>query len=108
LIDGIVVIGGGLANASKYIFPALLNELNSPSGMMDGSRFSRLQMKAFNLDDEEQFAEFTRGSATRITIPETTRQINYDPFKRIGIITSRQGTSRSIAMGAYVFALNYV
>jgi glucokinase len=108
LLDGIVVVGGGLANASKYIFPSLLNELNSPSGMIEGSRFSRLQMKAFNLDDEEQFAEFTKGSATRITIPESTRQISYDPFKRTGVITSRQGTSRSIAMGAYVFALNYV
>ncbi|MDR1161349.1 MAG: ROK family protein [Tannerellaceae bacterium] len=108
LIDGIVVVGGGLANASKYIFPALLNELNSPTGMMDGSRFSRLQMKAFNLNDDEQFAEFAKGSATKIPVPETTLPIDYDPFKRIGVITSRQGTSCSIAMGAYLYALNYV
>lgn len=108
LIDGIVVIGGGLANASKYILPALINELNSSTGMMDGSRFSRLQMKAFNLNDEQQFAEFTKGDATRISVPETGRFVDYDPCKRIGVITSRQGTNRSVAMGAYVFALNHL
>ena len=43
LIDGIIVIGGGLSGASKYILPALLKELNSSTGMMDGSRFGRLQ-----------------------------------------------------------------
>jgi glucokinase len=108
LIDGVIVIGGGLAHASKYIFPALLNELNSPTGMIDGNRFPRLQMKAFNLDDETQFAEFAKGSPTPITIPETSRQVSYDPFKRTGIIKSRQGTSRSIAVGAYAFALNHI
>ena len=52
LIDGLVVIGGGLTGAAKYFMPALLEEMNSETGMMDGSRFSRLQSKAFNLDDE--------------------------------------------------------
>jgi len=108
LIDGIVVIGGGLAGASKYILPSLLAELNSLLGMMDGSLFSRLQMKAFNLEDEDQFTAFAKGEAVKVAIPGTDRLIDYDPFKRFGVMVSKQGTSRSVAMGAYVYALNHL
>jgi len=108
LIDGIVVIGGGLAGASKYILPSLLAELNSSLGMMDGSLFSRLQMKAFNLEDEDQFTAFAKGEAVKVAIPGTDRLIDYDPFKRFGVMVSKQGTSRSVAMGAYVYALNHL
>lgn len=106
LIDGIVIIGGGLSGASKYILPAMLKEMNGETGMMDGSRFSRLQMRAFNLDDEAGFRQFARGEAVQVPIPGTDRMIDYDPFKRIGVMVSRQGTNRSIALGAYVYALN--
>lgn len=108
LVDGIIVIGGGLSGASRYILPALLKELNSETGMMDGSRFPRLQMKAFNLDDEEEFARFAKGEVVKVTVPGSNRTIDYDPFKRIGVTVSRQGTNRSIALGAYVFALNHL
>ena len=108
LIDGIVVIGGGLAGASKYILPSLLAELNSSLGMMDGSLFGRLQMKAFNLEDEDQFTAFAKGEAVKVSIPGTDRLIDYDPFKRFGVMVSKQGTSRSVAMGAYVYALNHL
>lgn len=108
LIDGIVVIGGGLSGAAKYIFPSLLKEMNSPLSMMDGRTFSRLQMKAFNLDDPDEFACFARGGMVEIPVPGTGQKINYDPFKRIGVAVSRQGASRSIALGAYVYALNHL
>ena len=45
LIDGLIVIGGGLSGASKYILPALLKEMNAQTGMMDGARFGRLQRR---------------------------------------------------------------
>lgn len=108
LVDGLVVIGGGLSGASKYILPALLKEMNASTGMMDGSRFGRLQMKACSLDDEESFAEFARGEAVEIAVPGTERKVSYDPCKRIGVTVSRQGANRSIAMGAYVYALNHL
>lgn len=108
IVDGIVVIGGGLAGASKYILPALVRNLNSSISMMDGTRFNRLQMKAFNLDDPDQFAVFAEGEKVEIPVPGTPRTICYDPMKRIGVITSRQGTNRSVAMGAYVYALNHL
>ncbi|WP_459189682.1 ROK family protein [Parabacteroides sp. APC149_11_2_Y6] len=108
LIDGIVVIGGGLSGASKYILPSLLANLNSTIGMMDGSRFGRIQMKAFNLDDEEEFARFAKGEALKIPVPGCNTLVDYDPMKRIGVTVSKQGASRSIAMGAYVYALNHL
>lgn len=108
LTDGIVVIGGGLSGASKYIVPAMLKALNGQIGMMDGSLFGRIQMKAFNLDDPDEFARFAKGEAVKIHIPGTDRTVDYDPMKRTGVIVSSQGASRSIAMGAYVYALAHL
>lgn len=107
-IDGLIVIGGGLANAEKLFLPALVEEMNDSLGMMDGSTFSRLQMRVFNLNDEKEFEAFARGEATKVRVPGTDRFVDYDPLKRIGVITSRQGTSTSIALGAYIFALNHL
>ena len=101
-----VVIGGGLAGASRYILPSLIAELNSSLQMMDGTTVNRLQMKAFNLEEEDQFAVFAKGEAVKIRVPGTDRQIDYDPFKRFGVMISKQGTSRSVALGAYVYALD--
>lgn len=108
LIDGLVVIGGGLTGAAKYIMPALLKEMNSETGMMDGSRFPRLQSKAYNLDDEAEFARFAQGEAVKISVPGSDRLVDYDPCKRIGVMISKQGASRSVALGAYVYALNHL
>lgn len=108
LIDGIIVIGGGLSGAAKYILPALLKELNSSIGMMDGTRFGRLQKRVYYLDDEAGFTDFAEGETVQIVVPGTNRKIEYDPCKRTGVILSKQGTSRSIAMGAYVYALNHL
>lgn len=69
LIDGLVVIGGGLSGASKYILPALMRELNAMTGMMDGSCFPRLQMKAFNLENAAEMQEFLEGKVTKVQIP---------------------------------------
>lgn len=108
LIDGLIVIGGGLTGAAKYFMPSLLEEMNSETGMMNGSRFSRLQSKAFNLDDAAEFEQFAKGAAVKIAVPGSDRTVNYDPFKRIGVIVSKQGASRSVALGAYVYALNHL
>lgn len=108
LIDGIIVIGGGLSGASKYILPALLKEMRASTGMMDGTRFGRLQKKIYDLDEEADFADFARGEAVEVFVPGTDRKVGYDPCKRTGVIVSKQGANRSIALGAYVFALNHL
>lgn len=37
IVDGLVVIGGGLAGASHYILPALVNELRATLSMFQES-----------------------------------------------------------------------
>lgn len=106
LVDGLVVIGGGLAGASQFILPSLIKELNSTTGMMDGASFGRLQMKAYLLDNEASFVEFARGESSEIKVPLSTQTVNYDPMKRIGVMVSTLGASKAVAMGAYIFALN--
>lgn len=105
LIDGLVVIGGGLAGASKYFMPALMKELNGTIGKLNGETFPRLQMKAYNLDHEDDMKQFLKGHSKMIKIPETDRMVNYDPEKRIGIAVSKLGASKAITLGAYAFAL---
>ena len=69
LIDGLIVIGGGLSGASKYILPVLLKEMNAQTGMMDGARFGRLQKEVYDLDDEKSFAGFCPGRGCRGASP---------------------------------------
>lgn len=105
LVDGIVVIGGGLAGASKYIIPAMIKEMNATTGMMGNGRFPRLQSRVYNLDEPDEFRAFASDDKRRIAVPQSDSVAGYDPFKRIGVAVCKRGTSRAIADGAYMFAL---
>lgn len=105
IVDGLVVIGGGVARAAEYIFPALVDEMNSKLLMMNGEKVGHMQMRAYNLEDKQQLVEFTKGNAVKINVPQSDVQVDYDPLKRVGVICSKNGASASIALGAYVFAL---
>jgi len=106
LIDGLVVIGGGLSGAAPWFLPALMEELNGEMETVDGSRVSRLEVKAFNLEDPAGRASFLRGAERTIGVPGSARSVRYDPAKRVGVGLSKLGTSRAVALGAYAFALD--
>jgi glucokinase len=106
LIDGLIVIGGGLSGASKLFLPAIVRELNGTINTVSGNPISRLETKAFNLEDPSEKKKFLKGERKTILIPGTSKKIPYDPLKRIGVGMSRLGTSKSVAVGAYAFALN--
>lgn len=106
LIDGIVVIGGGLAGAAKYIMPSLMEALNAKLGTFAGDSFPRLQMKAYCIDDPRQFCDFARDNGRKIPVPFSTRTVNYDGTKATGIMLSKLGASKAIALGAYHYAVN--
>lgn len=106
IVDGLVVIGGGLTGAAKYFMPALMAELNGTIGKLNGESFPRLEMKAFNLDNESDTELFLKGSTQNIEIPGSGKKVIYDSFKRIGVAISKLGASNAIALGAYAFALN--
>ncbi len=103
LVDGLTVIGGGIAGAHPLFLPALVAAMNDTYAGTNGMR--RLIPRAFNLEDDAERDVFLRGEATEITVPGSTRKVRYDPLQRTGVGLSRLGTSEAVAIGAYAFAL---
>lgn len=108
LMDGLIVIGGGLAGASKYFMPALLAEMRSRIRTMSGDELNRVQMNVYNLDDETEFKKFASGSSTKIKVYGTDKEVTYDPEKRIGITISDIGASNAVSLGAYLYAIDHI
>ena len=105
LVDGVAVIGGGVSGAHPLFLQAVVDEMNGTYRSPSGGTFRRLVPKAFNLEDPAQCEEFLKGAAKEVTVPGSTRKIAYDPMPRIPVGMSRLGTSESVAIGAYAFAL---
>jgi len=106
LMDGLVVMGGGIAGADRFFMPALMKELNREFDFRRHDPIPRLIQKVYNLNEEAGRKELSEISGKYIGIPGTDQQVYYDQEPRVGIGTSRLGTSRAISLGAYAFALN--
>ena len=106
LTDSLIVLGGGLTGAARYILPSLLEELRSQIKTIGGDTLNRVQMKVYNLDDPEEFEKFVHGQARRLKVYGTDDYVTYDPQKRTGVCVSRLGASRAISIGAYAYALS--
>lgn len=108
LTDSLIVVGGGLTGAMKYIKPALLNELRSSLSTATGEPVSRIQARVFDLDDELEFAKFVVGEPIKIPVYGMDKEVIYDSMKRTGLMLSQLGASKAISAGAYVFALSSI
>lgn len=108
LIDGIIVIGGGITAARHWILPSLLKELRSDLSTLGGDNVRRVQMEVFNLDDPSEFEAFAKGNQQTISVRGTNMTVEYDNMKRIGITFSKLGASKAISAGAYAFALSKI
>lgn len=108
LTDSLVVIGGGLTGASKYIMPSLLDEMRSTLKTIDGADVPRVQMRVFDLDDELEFAKFVVGDSRPLKIYGSEETVTYSPMKRTGVAISRLGASKAISIGAYIYALEMI
>lgn len=111
LVDGLVVIGGGLSGAAPLFLPALVAELNSPYAQPGGKQIHRLASQAFNLENQDDMAVFLKGELCKIEVldyvsivPRQPRSITHDSLRRVGVGISRLGTSGAVALGAYAFA----
>jgi glucokinase len=105
LIDGLVVIGGGLSGAAPLFLPELVAEMNRPFLTLEGKEQARMETRAFNLEDPSDLQTFLSGNPREIHVPGTQKKVRYDSMPRIGVGISRLGTSHAIAVGAYAFAL---
>ena len=108
LIDGLIVIGGGITAASKYIMPSLLATLRGKINTLKGDELNRVQMKVYDLDNEAEFADFAKGEQRALKVYGSDREVIYDPQKRIGVSISKIGASKAISVGAYTFALDQI
>ncbi|MCL2289350.1 MAG: ROK family protein [Bacteroidetes bacterium] len=108
LIDGIVVIGGGLTKAHKYIMPSLFHVMRSEMHTLKGETLNRLQFKVYDLDNEHEFLEFAKGDSKKIKVYGSDKTVTYDPQKRIGVTISKLGALKAVALGAYAFALHEI
>ena len=106
LVDGLVVLGGGMTGAAKYIKPSLLEVMRSKISTLDGKELSRIPMKVYDLDNEEELAQFLKGEQQKIKIYGSEIEVDFDPQKRIGVTVSKMGAGKAIAIGAYAFALD--
>lgn len=106
LTDSLVVIGGGLTGAAKYIMPSLLKEMRSTVRQLSGEEVDRVQMRVFDLDNELEFAKFAIGDSRELKVYGSDETVVYDPMKRTGVAITKIGASKAIMIGAYCYALS--
>lgn len=104
LVDGLVVIGGGLAGAAPLFLPPLLDSVNGVF-RRDGRPLRRVVFQAFHFDDAAQRGVFLSGEPRELRVPRSNRRIRYDALQRTAIGLTRLGTSEAVSLGAYAFAL---
>jgi glucokinase len=101
LVDGLAVIGGGIAGAHPLFLDALIGAMNASYENCP----RRLAPVAFNIEDAGARASFLRGEVRTVVVPGSGRKISYDPMRRTAVGISRLGTSEAVAVGAYAYAL---
>ncbi|MBE0637734.1 MAG: ROK family protein [Bacteroidales bacterium] len=106
LLDGLIVIGGGISGAYPLFLQHLVNEMNFKFDTPDAKYLPRLEIKVFNLENDRDLQRFLTGDKREIEVPFSAKKIGYDPLKRIGVGVTRLGTSKATSLGAYAFALN--
>lgn len=108
LLDGLIVIGGGLADAYPLFIDAVLAEMNGTIESYSGEKLPRIVQRCFDLENAEQRKKFVQGDVKQVKVPGTDKTLPYDSLKRLGIGHAVLDTSQAVAIGAYVFALNHL
>ncbi len=106
LLDGIIVIGGGITAAAQYFMPSLLRELRATIKTLSGDCVALVQPKIYNLDNDDELLQYAKGNVRQIKIYGTEEYVNYDQEKRLGVAISSIGASKAISLGAYNYALS--
>src|SRR5262249_26308939 len=74
LLDGLVVVGGGLAGAAELFLPALVGELNAAFETPSGAKPPRLELTAFNLEDTKERERFVADRMREVLVPGSSRK----------------------------------
>lgn len=106
VVDGIVVLGGGLSGASKIFMDKVVEHLNKEYPGLNGNKIPRMEISAYNLDDEEGRNAFATTTGSMVKVPFSDKEVWYDPSKKIGVTATKLGTSSAVCIGAYAYAMN--
>ena len=104
IIDGAVVIGGGISNAYPLFKRTMMDELNGHFDLLNGQRSSRLVQKVFDIEDDWSAKKFFEPSIKEVEIPGSDVRVPYQDEKRIPVGVSKIGAEKAISLGAYFFA----
>ncbi len=105
LIDGVVVIGGGVSGAYPIFSRSMLDELNGFYNTLNGSRIKRLIQQVYNLENEWDTKQFLNSGEVMVDVPNSSTKTIYNKEKKTPIGLSKLGTSNAISKGAYYFAI---
>lgn len=104
LIDGLVVLGGGITKAWELFSGSLFEELNRKYKSGD-SENDRLSFRVFNLEDPAELALFGKGEKRTIKVQGSGRTITYDAMPRTAVTVSTLGASKATWLGSYAYAI---
>ncbi len=105
LIDGLVVIGGGVSGAYPIFSRSLKDELNGSFTLLNGKKMPRLIQSVYDFENDFSRKSFLNQKSKPIIIPNSNKALEYFDEKSTAIGLSRLGTSEAISIGAYYFAL---
>ncbi len=106
LVDGLVVIGGGISGAYPIFSKSMMDELNGNFTLLNGKKLPRLIHKLYNLENDFSRKSFLSQRSKPISIPGTKRALEYFEEKSTAIGLSRLGASEAISVGAYYYVLD--
>jgi glucokinase len=102
LVDGLVVVGGGLSSAWPLFLPALIAAVN---GTYSANGLRLLVPLVFDLQNPADLELFLRGDARQVQVGTSSRMMAFDSMRRTGVGLSRLSTTLAVAVGARAFAL---
>lgn len=106
LFDTVIVIGGGVSNAHTLFMPTVFKRIRGMISDYNGGDKKRIVQSVYDLENEKELSQFTKGNQITVSIPGSSKTIVYDSESRSGIALSRLGANRAIALGAYAYAID--
>ena len=104
LTDSCVAIGGGISGAFPLFLPVVIEHMNGQFQRVDGLILSRMESVAYNWENEIERNEFLKNESITVKVPFSDQTQSYQSKKKIAVGISRLGTSKAVALGAYVYA----
>ncbi len=107
LIDGAVVIGGGISAAHRLFMPSVLDVVNGRFSTHQGAP-PRVVQRLYDVTDEAAAGSFFSDERMACELTEVTPGVRRvpTPERRIPIGVSRLGADRAVNLGAYAVAVH--